>query len=107
MKEVEIFIGPCSKYITGQGWTTEIPVEQIKAKGYQKENAELKKQVDELTKEKSKEVNDLVKEKVKEIFTRLAKRRHQGFDLGGFFVEYRLRLEDLNWIETYCGVEVE
>ena len=36
MKEVEVFIGPCSKYITGQGWTTEVPVEQIKAKGYQK-----------------------------------------------------------------------
>ena len=38
MKEVETFIGPCSKYITGQGWTTEVPVEQIKAKGYRKES---------------------------------------------------------------------
>lgn len=36
MKEVEIFIGPCSKYITGQGWTTGVPVEQLKAKGWVK-----------------------------------------------------------------------
>lgn len=36
MKEVEIFVGPCSKYITGQGWTTEVPVEQLKAKGWVK-----------------------------------------------------------------------
>ena len=34
MKEVEIFIGPCSKYIDKQGWTTEIPVTQINEKGY-------------------------------------------------------------------------
>ena len=37
MKEVETFIGPCSKFVDGQGWTTEIPVEQLKAKGYHKE----------------------------------------------------------------------
>lgn len=36
MKEVETFVGPCSKFIAGQGWTTEIPVEQLKAKGYHK-----------------------------------------------------------------------
>ena len=38
MKEIEVFIGPCSKFIAGQGWTTEVPVEQIKAKGYRKES---------------------------------------------------------------------
>ena len=36
MKEVEFFVGPCSKFITGEGWVTEIPVEQLKAKGYVK-----------------------------------------------------------------------
>lgn len=47
------------------------------------------------------------KDTAKEIFIRLAKRKHQGFDLGGFFVEYHLRLEDLNWFEVKYGVEVE
>ena len=37
MKEVETFVGPCSKFVSGQGWTTEIPVEQLKAKGYIKQ----------------------------------------------------------------------
>ena len=44
----EIFIGPCSKYIDGQGWTTEIPVEMLKEKGYVKAE-ELQKQLNELT----------------------------------------------------------
>lgn len=64
-KRTETFIGPCSKYITGQGWTTEIPIEQIESKGYAQKaeierlteekktlvrlNQSLKKQVDELT----------------------------------------------------------
>ncbi len=36
MGEKEIFVGSCSKYIDGQGWTTEIPVKDLKAKGYYK-----------------------------------------------------------------------
>ena len=36
MRKFETFIGACSKYIDKQGWTTQIPVEQIKEKGYQK-----------------------------------------------------------------------
>lgn len=36
-KDVEVFVGPCSKFVAGQGWTTEIPVKQIEAKGYHKE----------------------------------------------------------------------
>ena len=48
MKQVEVFIGPCSKFITGQGWTTEIPIKQLEARGYVKVD-ELQKQVDELT----------------------------------------------------------
>lgn len=43
-KEVETFIGPCSKFVSGQGWTTEIPVEQLSAKGYHKDIAETLKQ---------------------------------------------------------------
>ena len=35
-KEVETFVGPCSKFVSGQGWTTEIPVELLHAKGYYK-----------------------------------------------------------------------
>ena len=35
-KAKETFIGPCSKYIDKQGWTTEIPVSQIEAKGYKR-----------------------------------------------------------------------
>ena len=34
MKNKETFIGPCSKFVDGQGWTTEIPVEMLKEKGY-------------------------------------------------------------------------
>ena len=44
----EIFVGPCSKYINGKGWTTEIPVEMLKRKGYVKEE-EFQKQLGELT----------------------------------------------------------
>lgn len=48
MKEVEVFIGPCSKFITGQGWVTEVPIEQLKAKGYIK-NDSLTKEIERLT----------------------------------------------------------
>lgn len=48
-----------------------------------------------------------VKDTAKEIFERLAKRRHQGIDGGGFFVEYTLRPEDLDWFEVRYGMEVE
>ena len=34
MKDKETFVGPCSKFVDGQGWTTEIPVEMLKEKGY-------------------------------------------------------------------------
>ena len=34
MKRTEIFVGSCSKYIDGQGWTTEIPISQLTDKGY-------------------------------------------------------------------------
>ena len=37
-KEVETFVGPCSEFVSRQGWTTKIPVEQIEAKGYRKES---------------------------------------------------------------------
>ena len=80
-------------------------------------NAELQKQVDELEEERENMQAEIiaseearlqaVKDTAKEIFIRLAKRKHQGFDLGGFFVEYHLRLEDLNWFEVKYGVEVE
>jgi hypothetical protein len=33
-KKTETFVGPCSKFVSGQGWTTEIPVEEIKKKGW-------------------------------------------------------------------------
>ena len=85
MKEVEFFVGPCSKFINGEGWVTEIPVEQLKAKGYVKnitvnqleeknrllkdanetikQNAvELQKQVDEL---KEQAIKDTAKEILK------------------------------------------
>ena len=40
-KEVETFIGPCSKFVSGQGWTTEIPTEMLRAKGWiKREEAE-------------------------------------------------------------------
>ena len=29
-------IGPCSKYITGKGWTTQVPEEQLASLGYNK-----------------------------------------------------------------------
>lgn len=37
MKPVEIFIGPCSKWVDGLGWVTEIPIQQLKEKGYIKQ----------------------------------------------------------------------
>jgi hypothetical protein len=42
MKEKEIFVGPCSKFVDGQGWTTEIPVEMLKEKGYVKADEQLR-----------------------------------------------------------------
>lgn len=57
----------------------------------------------EISEEKARQA---VKDTAKEIFSRLAKRKHQGVDVGGFFVEYTLRLEDLNWFEARYGVEV-
>lgn len=36
MKKTERFIGACSKYIDKVGWATDIPVDQIKEKGYVK-----------------------------------------------------------------------
>ena len=47
------------------------------------------------------------KEMAKEIFARFRNKTHQGVDLGGFFVEITLRMEDLVWIENRYGVEVE
>lgn len=34
--KTETFIGSCSNFVGGQGWTTKIPVSQIKDKGYEK-----------------------------------------------------------------------
>ena len=36
VKEKETFIGHCSKFISGQGWTVEIPKIDIEEKGYLK-----------------------------------------------------------------------
>ena len=33
-REVEIFVGPCSKWIDGVGWVTKIPIQLLKDKGY-------------------------------------------------------------------------
>lgn len=35
-KEIVKIIGPCSKYIDGQGWTTEIPVDKLAEQGFYK-----------------------------------------------------------------------
>lgn len=83
--------------------------------------AKLKTQVDEQDKEidrLEKVVHDqaeqywdckeqAVKDTAKEIFARFKNRTHQGVDLGGFFVEITLRMEDLVWIKNRYGVEVE
>lgn len=83
--------------------------------GLEYEVEQLQKQMDELNRKLSivercedcLTVGKAIKDTAKEIFERLAKRKHQGVDLGGFFVEYHLRLEDLNWFEVKYGVEVE
>ena len=36
----EKFIGYCSRFVDGQGWTTEIPVKAINEKGYYKTEPE-------------------------------------------------------------------
>ena len=36
MKNTIKIIGPCSKWIDGEGWVTEIPIAQIEALGYKK-----------------------------------------------------------------------
>lgn len=36
MRETVKIIGPCSKYIDGQGWTTEVPVDKLKELGFTK-----------------------------------------------------------------------
>ena len=55
----EIFIGPCSKYIDGQGWTTEIPVKMLEEKGYVKAE-ELQKKVEQDVKHTAKEITSKV-----------------------------------------------
>lgn len=40
----EKFIGYCSRFVNGQGWTTEIPVKAINAKGYYKVDTDETKQ---------------------------------------------------------------
>lgn len=49
MKKTETFVGPCSKFVAGQGWTTEIPVEQIETKGYTKTVKEICEMIGEKT----------------------------------------------------------
>lgn len=39
----EKFIGYCSRFVDGQGWTTEIPVKAINEKGYYKTDSEQEK----------------------------------------------------------------
>lgn len=34
MRETVKIIGPCSKYIDGQGWTTEVPVDKLEELGF-------------------------------------------------------------------------
>lgn len=34
MREIVKIIGPCSKYIDGKGWTTEVPVDKLKELGF-------------------------------------------------------------------------
>lgn len=34
MREKLTIVGPCSKYVDGWGWTTEIPVEKLNKAGY-------------------------------------------------------------------------
>lgn len=48
----ETFVGPCSKFVDGQGWTTEIPVQMLKEKGYVK--------VDELQKAEIENLHTLI-----------------------------------------------
>lgn len=36
MKNTIKIIGPCSKWIDGAGWVTEVPIAQIEALGYKK-----------------------------------------------------------------------
>lgn len=36
MKKTERFVGECSKFVSGEGWVTEIPVSQLHDKGYHK-----------------------------------------------------------------------
>lgn len=43
MKEVVKIVGPCSKWIQGVGWVTEIPVSLLESMGFVKiENTEKK-----------------------------------------------------------------
>lgn len=46
------------------------------------------------------------KETAEEIFERLKPQTHQGVDMGGFFVEIRLHMHDLIWLEAKYGVKV-
>jgi hypothetical protein len=36
MKKYVEIVGPCSKYIDGKGWTTQVPEEQLASLGYNK-----------------------------------------------------------------------
>ena len=36
MKKFVEIVGPCSKYIDGKGWTTQVPEEQLASLGYNK-----------------------------------------------------------------------
>ena len=66
-KEVETFIGPCSKFISGQGWVTEIPVEQIEAKGYIKVDQAAQLEIARLREENAKLHNEQLNAKIDSI----------------------------------------
>ena len=78
----------------------------------QGEKAEQKAEIERLTRERDLNIALIPENQkiaVENLFARFKNRTHQGVDLGGFFVEMTLLLEDLNWIwikERY-GVEVE
>jgi hypothetical protein len=111
MREVEIFVGPCSKYIDKQGWTTEIPVSQIEEKGYHKLIG------DEivLSKEECAKCARLTVEKINKDSVILTKKEYDDLieskrQLGCYIEDQKILLQRINspdpfWFCSYGGCE--
>ena len=60
MKEYVEIIGPCSKWVVGKGWVTQIPTHLILAAGFQKTTQETNSNVSQIPLDNEKEFSQII-----------------------------------------------